>query len=195
MRQVSSSGNVRPIRASAWVLIAMGALLVAFLTLPLAGNAEAAKKPRVTIRTTQYGIPRILADTPYGLGYGYGWAIASQQICTLADTYTTVRGERSQYFGSTADAPNGISNLDSDFFWKRVRKEGTVKKMMNLKPPNGPLPDVKKVIKGYVVGYDAYLKKTGVKHLPDPRCRGKAWVKPITLMDAYHRFYQLLGYG
>jgi acyl-homoserine-lactone acylase len=195
MRQVSSSGKVRPIRASAWILIALGALLAACLTLPVVGNADAAKKPRVTIRTTQYGIPRILADTPYGLGYGYGWAIASQQICTLADTYTTVRGERSQYFGSTTDAPNGISNLDSDFFWKRVRKEGTVKKMMRLKPPNGPLPDVRKVIKGYVVGYNAYLKKTGVKHLPDPRCRGKAWVKPITLMDAYHRFYQLLGYG
>lgn len=196
MRQVSSSGIVRSSSRSAWILILMGALLTAFLALPLAGNAEAAKKPpRVTIRTTQYGIPRILADGPYGLGYGYGWAIASQQICTLADTYTTVRGERSLYFGADEKAPNGISNLDSDFFWKRVRAEGTVKKMMKLKPPNGPLPDVKQVIKGYVAGYNAYLKKTGVKRLPDPTCRGKAWVKPITLMDAYHRFYQLMGYG
>ncbi len=196
MRQVSSSGEVRPGSRLFWVLIGTGVMLLTLLMMPLAGTADAAKKPpRVTIRTTQYGIPRILADNPYGLGYGYGWAIASQQICTLADTYTTVRGERSKYFGADADAPNGISNLDSDFFWKRVRKEGTVRKMANLKPPNGPVPDVKQAVKGYVAGYNAYLKKTGVKKLPDPTCRGKAWVKPITVMDAYHRFYQLLGYG
>jgi len=32
---------------------------------------------------------------------------------------------------------------------------------------------------------------TGVNNLPDPRCRGADWVKPITEMDAYRRFYQL----
>ncbi len=30
------------------------------------------KNPRVTIRTTEYGIPRIVADTYRGLGFGYG---------------------------------------------------------------------------------------------------------------------------
>ena len=191
MRQVSSSLNVRVLA----LVTGLGLMLVALFAAPLAGQAEAAKKPRVTIRTTEYGIPRILADKPYGLGYGYGWAIASQQLCTLADTYTTIRGERSKYFGGAVDAPNFISNLDSDFFWKRVRKEQTVQKMMKLKPPNGPLPIVKEVVKGYAAGYNAYLKQTGVKKLPDPRCRGKAWVKPISVLDAYLRFYQLLGYG
>ncbi len=192
MRQVSSSGIARPFA----LLTALVLMLLALIAAPLASQAQAAKKPpRVTIRTTEYGIPRILADKPYGLGYGYGWAIASQQLCTLADTYTTVRGERSLHFGAATEAPNGISNLDSDFFWKRVRKEGTVQKMMKLKPPNGPLPIVKDVVRGYVAGYNAYLRKTGVKKLPDPRCRGEAWVKPITVLDAYMRFYQLLGYG
>ena len=192
MRQVSSFRGVRPIA----FMIGISLFLSVLFALPFAGQAEAAKKPpRVTIRTTEYGIPRILADKPFGLGYGYGWAIASQQLCTLADTYTTVRGERSKYFGGSVDAPNFISNLDSDFFWKRVRKEGTVQKMMKLKPPNGPLPIIKQVVKGYAAGYNAYLKKTGVRNLPDPRCRGEAWVKPISVLDAYMRFYQLLGYG
>lgn len=191
MRLVSSSVNVRLLA----VLTGLGVMLLALFAIP-AGSADAAKKPpRVTIRTTEFGIPRILADNPYGLGYGYGWAIASQQLCTLADTYVTIRGERSRFFGGTVDAPNGISNLDSDFFWKRVRKEGTVRKMMKLKPPNGPKPDVRKAVKGYVAGYNAYLKKTGKKKLPDPRCRGKVWVRPITVLDTYLRFYQLLGYG
>lgn len=190
MRQVSTSWNVRLIA----IVTGLGVLVLSMLAGGPA-NAEAAKAPRVTIRTTEYGIPRILADKPYGLGYGYGWAIASEQLCTLADTYTTVRGERSKYFGGSVTAPNGVSNLDSDFFWKRVRKEGTVQKMMALKPPNGPLPVVKQVVSGYVAGYNAYLKKTGVGKLPDPTCRGKAWVKPISVLDAYSRFYQLLGYG
>ena len=36
-----------------------------------------------------------------------------------------------------------------------------------------------------------YLRETGVDKLPDPRCRGKAWVRPIDEMDVYRRFYQL----
>ncbi|HNG57751.1 MAG TPA: penicillin acylase family protein, partial [Solirubrobacterales bacterium] len=162
---------MRPLGRLFGVLFGLGAVLMLLFAMPLAGRADAAKKPpRVTIRTTQYGIPRILADNPYGLGYGYGWAIASEQLCTLADTYTTVRGERSLYFGGDVNAPNGVTNLDSDFFWKRVRKEGTVQKMINLKPPNGPLPDVKQAVRGYAAGYNAYLRKTGVGKLPDPRC-------------------------
>ena len=46
-------------------------------------------------------------------------------------------------------------------------------------------------MRGYVAGYNAYLRDTGVDRLPDPRCRGKAWVRPITEMDAFRRFYQL----
>ncbi|MES2935618.1 MAG: penicillin acylase family protein, partial [Pseudomonadota bacterium] len=43
-------------------------------------EAQAAKAkgstPSVTIRTTEYGIPRILADNWKGIGYGYGYSIA-----------------------------------------------------------------------------------------------------------------------
>ena len=28
--------------------------------------------------------------------------------------------------------------------------------------------------------------------MPDARCRGAAWVRPITTADAYRRFYQLV---
>ena len=46
-------------------------------------------------------------------------------------------------------------------------------------------------IKGFAAGYNAYLRKTGRAKLPDPTCRGKAWVRPITTLDVYRRFYQL----
>lgn len=174
--------------------VLFGALLAGMLAALLAGPApvQAAKAPKVTIRTTEYGIPRILADDFKGLGFGYGYAIAREQLCTLADTYVTSRGERSLYFGADAEAPDGNTNLDSDFFWKRIRAEGTVAGLLKQKAPAGPKPDIKRAMKGYVAGYNAYLKKTGVKKITDPRCRGKKWVKPITVLDAWHRMYQLV---
>jgi len=157
---------------------------------------RALNKPRVTIRTTEYGIPRIVADDWRGLGFGYGYALAKENICSMAEIYTTVRGERSRYFGPTGTwqlTGNGIpfTNLESDFAHKRVIVEKTIPKILAMKPPNGPKPEVKQVIDGYVKGYNRYLKATGVSKLPDATCRGEAWVKPITKRDAYLRFYEL----
>ena len=62
---------------------------------------------------------------------------------------------------------------------------------MSQPPPAGPLPFVRKGVRGYVAGYNAYLRETGVDNLPDPRCRGAEWVRPIKEIDAYRRFFQL----
>jgi acyl-homoserine-lactone acylase len=183
-------------------------LLVALIAMTLAfgtGVANAAKpdiaqqakqKPRVTIRTTEYGIPRIVADSYRGLGYGYGYALARENICSMADIYTTVRGERSKYFGP--DEPwqltgNGIefTNIDADFTHKRVIVEKSVEKLLKKKVPQGPKPQVREVVDGYVKGYNRWLEQTGVNKIQDSTCRGEAWVKPINKMDVYRRFYEL----
>ena len=46
---------------------------------------------QATIRRTSHGIPHILADDFAGLGYGYGYSLAQDNICVVADTYVTVR--------------------------------------------------------------------------------------------------------
>ena len=46
-------------------------------------------------------------------------------------------------------------------------------------------------MRGYVKGYNRYLAKTGVNNLPDETCKGEPWVKPITVLDIYLRFYEL----
>src|SRR4051812_33967631 len=71
------------------------------------------------IRETSYGIPHILARDWGDAAYGYGYAFARENICTMADTYATVRGERSRYFGPDASyvfEGNGVTvnNLNSD---------------------------------------------------------------------------------
>jgi acyl-homoserine-lactone acylase len=176
---------------------------VAFVSLALASPASAAPL-KATISRDDHGIPNIIGDNFADIGYGYGYAIAQDNICELAETYVTVRGERSRYSGdgvqgtfgpdgSYLQRGNGFSanNLNSDFFYQRIIDDHTVEQLLAQPPPDGPVDEIREGVRGYVAGYNRYLAETGVDNLPDPRCRGAAWVKPITEMDAYHRFYQL----
>jgi acyl-homoserine-lactone acylase len=174
-------------------------LVLAFALLAVAAPiADAAKKsgPSATIRRSAHGIPHIVSKTWEGIGYGYGYAFAQDNICPMADDYVTVRGERSKFFGPDGDYAsrgNGVNpnNLDSDFFYKRVIDTKVVEKLVAKKPPLGPLAVVKQTVRGYVRGYNRFLADTGRNNISDPACRGKSWVRPISVMDAYRRFYQL----
>ena len=73
------------------------------------------------IRYTTGGIPHILAHDWASLGFGYGYAFAKDNLCTMANDYVTVEAQRSRYFGPTGvDIQRGngvvVSNLDSDPF-------------------------------------------------------------------------------
>ncbi len=153
----------------------------------------------VTIRRTEHGIPHIVAGDFASLGYGYGYAFAQDAICPMADQYLTVDAQRSEFLG-----PNGTydfswtngtipDNLDSDLFWAKIDKLGTVERLIDAPvDQGGPEPDAKEAIKGYVAGYNRYLADVGGSAgVHDPSCRGEPWVRPITELDAWRRFYQL----
>jgi acyl-homoserine-lactone acylase len=176
-----------------------GAATSAKLAAPDAGGSLQA-----TIRRDDHGIPNIIGDNFADVGFGYGFALAEDNICEIAESYVTARGERSRYSGegvqgsfgpdgSYLQRGNGFSanNLDSDFFYQRIIDDHTVEQLLAQPPPEGPVKEIRDGVRGYVAGYNKYLAETGVDNLPDPRCRGAAWVKPITEMDAYRRFYQL----
>ena len=161
----------------------------------LAAAAPAAHaRLQATIRWASHGVPHILAKDWAGLGYGYGSALASQTLCTIADSYVTVRAQRSRFFGPDASWKfhgNGTTNnnLNSDFFFQRIIDAKTVEGLIAQPPPAGPLPQVKEIVRGYVAGYNRQLRTSGGG--TDPACKGKPWVTPITRMDVYRRFYQL----
>ena len=167
-------------------------LLAGLAALVFASTALAQPPGEVTIRRGADGTPHIRATTWEGIGYGFARAHAEDNLCALANTYATVRAERSRYFGpdatyaieNTGTSPN---NLNSDFFWARVAKDRVVEKLLEPKPPTGPLPQVREGVRGYVDGYNDAVR-AGTK---DPECAGKPWVKPIGEMDVYRRFYQL----
>ncbi|MEX2193699.1 MAG: penicillin acylase family protein [Thermoleophilaceae bacterium] len=168
--------------------------LLALLVLP--SGALAAERYDVTIKRGEHGIPHIVAADWDDLGYGYAYAFAQDNVCVIADSYVTVNAERSRFFGpdgSYAFRGNGTNpnNLNSDFFYKRIIEEGTVERLLAQPPPDGPLDEIREAVRGYVAGYNAWLADTGVENITDPRCRGEEWVRPITEIDVYRRFYQL----
>jgi acyl-homoserine-lactone acylase len=176
-------------RRCAWS-VTLGALVATLVGAPAASAYDA------TIRRDPHGIPQITGKSWGDVGYGYGYAIAADNVCELAETYATVRAERSRFFGpdgSYTTRGNGAThnNLNSDFFYQRAIDDRLVERLLERRAPQGPRPEIREGVRGYVAGYNAYLRRTGVDRLPDPRCRGKGWVRPITALDAYRRFWQL----
>ena len=148
------------------------------------------------MRRTSHGIPHILGSSFRDVGYGYGYAFAQDNICQIASSYVTVRAERSRFFGPNESwkfEGNGTTanNLNSDFFFKRIIDTRVVEGLLGRRPPNGPRQEVKDGVRGYVAGYNRYLRDTGVDRLPDPTCRGKPWVREISEIDVYRYFYKL----
>ena len=167
-----------------WRRILAGATVLTVLAAPAV--AEATKKNyRAEVRRTTGGWAHVKANDYGSLGFGYGYAYAQDQLCELADIAVTVNAQRSRYFGPQD------GNLESDFFYQRIKDARTVQKLLLRRAPHGPSKVVRQTIKGFVAGYNAYLRRTGRGRLPDPTCRGKRWVRPITTLDMYRRFYQL----
>ncbi|MFD7000548.1 penicillin acylase family protein [Streptomyces mirabilis] len=105
------------------------------------------------ISRTEYGIPHILARDfdglgyGFGYGYGYGHAIAQDNVCERADQVVTLRGERSQFFGSGGESGEG-ANLASDTYYTGQRRAGTVQRLLNRKAPLGPTAELRRMVAG-----------------------------------------------
>ncbi|RPE37733.1 penicillin amidase [Streptomyces sp. Ag109_O5-1] len=179
------------------------ALLTASAALPTAaaGSRSHQDQPShgglsAVIRYTEYGIPHILAKDDADLGFGTGWAQATDQVCTLADGFLTVRGDRSRFLGPTAATDFSLSsagdNLSSDLYFRGVRRSGTVAKLLAEPAPLGPSRQVKDLMRGFAAGYDAWLARN---RITDPACRGAAWVRPISTLDVATRYYALSVLG
>jgi acyl-homoserine-lactone acylase len=174
----------------------LAAVAAAAVLLVLAVPAAAATDGRYSaeIRRTTGGVPHIKARDYGSLGFGYAYAYAQDQACRFADIMVTVDARRSRWFGPDAsygDLGGQTNNLSSDFFFQRIKDAQIVERLARARPPQGPDRHVRAVVRGFVAGWNAYLRRTGRDNLPDPRCRGAGWVRPIKPIDLYRRFYQL----
>ncbi len=159
------------------------------------GGTESREGHRLAadIRYTEYGIPHIKARDFAGLGFGYGFAAAKDNVCVLADTYLTVSAERARYLGADAPANSAFgaaaNSLHSDLYFQQVNDSGVVERALAARVPHGPRAEVREIVRGYVAGYNRYLRETGVARISDPACRGAAWVRPIRELDVYRHFH------
>ena len=105
-------------------------------------------------------------------------------------SYVTVNAERSRFFGADESwrferQRHDVNNLNSDFFFQRIRDARTVEKLLAQPPPHGPLQPMSRRASGLRRRLQRLpARDRGVGKLPDPTCRGKAWVRPIDEMTS-----------
>jgi acyl-homoserine-lactone acylase len=170
---------------------ALAALAAAALT--ACGSLAPAPGARsVQIQRTTYGIAHISAADYEGLAYGAAYAYAQDNVCQEAEQLVTVRGERSRYFGPTAQGQLGLRmlpNAQIDLFVRGQMDDAA------LARANAALgAEAQASQRGYVAGYNRYLQDTGLQNLPQA-CRGAAWVTPMTQADLYRLTEQSMVLG
>lgn len=115
-----------------------------------------AQSLRAAVSATSYGVAHVRANDVTGAGYGHGFALAASNLCTIADRWVTVRGERSRFFGIEGrwDAQQTVNNLQSDFYWRALIDPDFVGRLLRQPVPVGPIAEVRVLVRGYVAGYN-----------------------------------------
>jgi len=89
-----------------------------------------------TIRRTENNVPHILADDMGSLGFGYGYAISEDHLCTLADVVNQVNSEQAKYHGPDA--------LPQDVVYKAIDLMGNARAEFDAMDA-----ELQSVIRGY----------------------------------------------
>lgn len=134
---------------SAHVLLAVGVLT--------AYGATAEEAIKAEIRWTRFGIPHVEAENMEGLAYGYGYAVARDQLCLLADLIITVRGNRSRHFGPDGPAFAGYTpttNINADIF-HRVQLPDVAVASAGSKLSR----DARALARGYAAGVNRFVRE------------------------------------
>lgn len=154
------------------------------------GDSSDPVKPsafQAEIRRTTGGIPHVKGDDYASVGFGMGYVWAEDHGCAMSGRWLTVGAEVAKRFGADGpkfafDARNG--NLASDLYVQKMIDEGWLDKLLKDTSPTGVLPEVRELVRGYVAGYNQYLKEVN-NVFSDSRCAGADWIRPITERDVY----------
>ncbi len=134
----------------------------------------------VTIERTTFGIPHITAPDWEGIAYGTAYAHAQDNVCQTAEHLVTLRGERAQFFGAQTPGDFGLGKLPNaqiDLFIRFHMNDAALAQAATT-----TAPQVQQALRGYVAGYNRFLQDAGPGGLPEA-CRGKPWVRPMTMAD------------
>lgn len=150
----------------------------------------------VDLRRTTFGVAHVKAADWRSLGYGTGYAQASDNLCTIADSMLTYRGERSAFFGADARPPADSTmgqplNIDSDFYHRHVL---SAERMAAFEAAQ--TPDMRALVSGYTAGYNRVVREmqTG-QPSGHQACAGQPWVRPLDEADVWRRMHAFMLAG
>ena len=131
------------------------------------------------ISRTGNNVPHITADDMGSLGFGYGYAIAEDHLCSLADVVVQTRSEAASFFGR-GDNDNW---LNQDLVYRAMKLYDRAAADFDAADT-----DLQDLVRGYAAGYNRHLADIGVDNVPG-YCAGQPWVRPIDEYDlaAYYK--------
>lgn len=150
-------------------------------------SSPAIPEPSITysadITWTEYGIPHITAADFGSAGYGNGYAFASLNFCGLMREIVRANGQTARYFDDGGD-------INRDFLYTWLNTDERIQRIF-IDEQSQHIRDLNA---GYVAGVNRYLEETGVDNLSegDEGCRGKSWVRPITVLDLGKLLHKLV---
>ena len=147
----------------------------------------------VTVTRTTYGIPHVAARDWGSLGYGYGYAFAEDNLCTMLDDFVTIRGQRARWFGpdGSYDIPAAgvtMGNVDSDFFWRFTADAASVARFRDA-----GTTESRETTRGWAEGWNRYVRelRRGEHAGRHAACAGAPWLSEIDEDDLYRRYVRL----
>ena len=135
------------------------------------------------IRWTTHGIPHVQAADRGSVTFGLGYAFARDHFCTLMDQVVMVNSQRARYFGPGED--DLYVYQDAGWLGLGVKAQAEAG-WFSLDP------SLQAGLIGYAAGVNAWLDEVGVDGIPDPRCAGADFVRPIHHIDLL-TYYLALG--
>jgi len=147
----------------------------------------------VTVTRTTYGVPHVRARDFGSLGYGYGYAFAEDNLCTMMDDFVTIRGERARYFGpdgtySIPAAGSTVGNVDSDFFWRFTADARAIASFRDA-----GTDETRDLTRGWADGWNRYVRelRAGEHAGRHAGCATADWLSEIGEDDLYRRYVRL----
>lgn len=136
------------------------------------GCAPETATHEATVRRTGFGVPHVVAHDWGDLGFGQGYAFASDNGCVLLDQVIKVRGERARYLGRGPDD----AHIDSDFAYRHLDLLAVAHSAVRRLPPAS-----RELLAGYVAGFNAFVRERPGE-LP-AACRGASWMRELTIEE------------
>jgi acyl-homoserine-lactone acylase len=147
----------------------------------------------VQIERTTYGIAHVTAPDYEGIGYGVAYAYAQDNLCMTAEHVLTLRGDRTRFLGAEGSGEISLGRLPNPQLDLFIRAHMDDEALARAGATSSP--ELRASLRGYVAGYNRYLRDAMAAGTVPASCRGKGWLQPLTESDILRATEQSMVLG